>query len=891
MADFITVFSQNCRGLKNMQKRRDLFHYIRSKKYNIACLQDVHIDRNMYSYVKAEWGYNIILSAKEGTNASRGVMILINNNFSCDVGQIITDPDGNFVIMELKVLDKKITLASIYGPNEDKPQFYRNLKQKISDFGNDKVIICGDWNLVLNPDVDTENYRHINNPTARQEVLKFIDNDNYIDIYRFINDDKGFTWRRLNPEKKQARLDYFLISEETFEFTNDCKIVSGYRTDHSGITLKLKLNQNERGTSYWKFNNSLLKDKDYIQLVRWIEIFQNGSESCILQNGHMTEYFSLQRGCRQGDPISPYIFILCAEVLSHMIKKDKDIKGILINNKEFKLSQYADDTQIFLDGTEITLRKTLEKLNTFYLMSGLKLNIDKTKAIWIGSRNKSNRRLCKEYKLDWNQEPFKILGVTFTPEVFDIWDKNATDILKKVEYTIKAWSKRKLTLLGKITIIKSLALSKFVHLFLALPNPPGNLVKNLNKLFYSFLWNSGPDRIKRKFIVKDIEKGGLRMIQIDSFITALKVTWLRRHILQPDCSWSSLSNINMNSIFSKGENYAETKAKELLNPFWKDVLRSWKHFCKSVMPETLEDILYSPLWFNTHIVQGQNLYIKEWHDKGIRNVIDLLDLDGQFYQFIELKEKYNIHGTFLDYHSILRKLPADWKTKINQNRLTCQTLKQNVARNCYLNLLCKDKKGSRRLYDILIENKDPTPPAQKWANIIGNITQEEWNSINVNIKNIKEVKLKDFQFKINNHILVTKSFLFKINKTDNDICSLCNREVETIIHLFYYCSKVKEFWSDLQNWLQVQANITFDLTIRTVLFSKQPENKLLNHLLLLARYFIYKTKFFTNYIRLETFISYLKRKYLNEKYISKLHNNQDKFVAKWSVLNRILDNA
>ena len=76
----------------------------------------------------------------------------------------------------------------------------------------------------------------------------------------------------------------------------------------------------------------------------------------------------------------------------------------------------------------------------------------------------------------------------------------------------------------------------------------------------------------------------------------------------------------MNSIFSKGENYAETKAKELLNPFWKDVLRSWKHFYKSVMPKTLEDIIYRPLWFNTHIAQGQNLYIKEWHDKGIRNV-------------------------------------------------------------------------------------------------------------------------------------------------------------------------------------------------------------------------------------------------------------------------------
>ena len=75
MADFITVLSQNCRGLKNMQKRRDLFQYIRSKKYNIACLQDVHIDNNMFSHVKAEWGYNLVPSAKPGINASRGVRL------------------------------------------------------------------------------------------------------------------------------------------------------------------------------------------------------------------------------------------------------------------------------------------------------------------------------------------------------------------------------------------------------------------------------------------------------------------------------------------------------------------------------------------------------------------------------------------------------------------------------------------------------------------------------------------------------------------------------------------------------------------------------------------------------------------------------------------------
>ena len=94
-------------------------------------------------------------------------------------------------------------------------------------------------------------------------------------------------------------------------------------------------------------------------LKRWIKIFQNGAESCILQNGHMTEYFCLQRGCRLGDPISPYIFILCAEVLGHM-RQDNSIRGITKNEKHFKLSQYADDTQVFLDGSEQSLKNTLE---------------------------------------------------------------------------------------------------------------------------------------------------------------------------------------------------------------------------------------------------------------------------------------------------------------------------------------------------------------------------------------------------------------------------------------------------------------------------------------------------------------------------------------------------
>ena len=135
-------------------------------------------------------------------------------------------------------------------------------------------------------------------------------------------------------------------------------------------------------TVSWKFIKKSFKIFNFgPSVISWISIFQSGSESCVIQNGFMSEFFNLKRGCRQGDPISPYIFILCAEILGKMVRENKIITGIKINGKEFRLIQYADDTQLFLDGTEQSLKGTLNVLKIFYLMSGLKINVEKTRAI------------------------------------------------------------------------------------------------------------------------------------------------------------------------------------------------------------------------------------------------------------------------------------------------------------------------------------------------------------------------------------------------------------------------------------------------------------------------------------------------------------------------------
>ena len=72
----------------------------------------------------------------------------------------------------------------------------------------------------------------------------------------------------------------------------------------------------------------------------------------MLQCGTLSDFFTIGHGCRQGDPIAPYLFLLCAQVMYLLINNDSSIKGIFINKTEYKISQYADDTTLTLNGSK-----------------------------------------------------------------------------------------------------------------------------------------------------------------------------------------------------------------------------------------------------------------------------------------------------------------------------------------------------------------------------------------------------------------------------------------------------------------------------------------------------------------------------------------------------------
>ena len=178
----------------------------------------------------------------------------------------------------------------------------------------------------------------------------------------------------------------------------------------------------------------------------------------------------------------------------------------------------------------------------------------------------------------------------------------------------------------------------------------------------------------------------------------------------------------------------------------------------------------------------------------------------------------------------------------------------------------------------------------KWEREIGYISEEDLLSYNAVIKDLKEVALKDFQFKVTSKILVTKSFLHRIRKIDNNQCSYCTNQSETIVHLFTECEKVTRFWQQLRSWMLVRTNLMLDINSKSIIFSYQNKNELLSYISVLAKQYIYKNKFVNNSLNLDSFISLMKKKFQCEKYIAFINSNMGKFFDKWRPLYTYFSN-
>ena len=585
-------------------------------------------------------------------------------------------------------------------------------------------------------------------------------------------------------------------------------------------------------------------------IIEWIDILHLDIKATVLQNGFMSDHINIYRGCRQGDPVAPYIFLLCAEILSILIKNNKQIKGIVIDNKQFTISQYADDTTLFLDGSQKSLFEALNCLDQFAKISGLYINSAKTKIIWIGSKKFSKEVFHHDkWKLEWGITKFNSLGIDFSVNLQEITLINYKKQTSKVKNLLQHWSHRILTPKGRITVLKSLIIPILNHLFISLPNPQECVINSLRTEFFNFIWGSKVDRIKRDVLLQEKGKGGLEMVDLHKFIFSLKCSWIRRLILNNN-PWNHILNATYNKDIAKcivdfGDEYLEKLIKENKNKFWTDVfcaLKQHTNYLHSSISSTNE-FHKMLLFFNSNIrINRQSVYIKAWYDKNVKFVNDLFNANGKLMNKSDFEKKFNINNVcMLKYQGILGNIKMFMKQKkLNfENTNEVEPFIPN-----HLHCILKNRKGCKDIYKSFT-NKTVIPTAMhRWNSTqIHDFKFDEWEQIfELTYKTTNDTLLQWLQYRTLHRILPTKHYLKKIKKIDSDICDFCGEETEDIPHLFFNCNCSQRLWSNLSDLIKAKTDINVQFTLFKVVFGEFNREMIpLNYIILVTKKYIYYT--------------------------------------------------
>jgi hypothetical protein len=266
----------------------------------------------------------------------------------------------------------------------------------------------------------------------------------------------------------------------------------------------------------------------------------------ILINGSSCDFFESSRGLRQGDPLSPLLFVIIMEALSKMMDQVVGgglVSGFSVGREAPRLIMvshlpFADDTLIFRDADPDQVLQLQYLLTWFEAISGLKVNLGKSELVPMGDvpiiDDLADTLGCSTSCLPMNYLGLP-LGAKFKAQ--SIWN----GVLEKMEKRLAGWKRMYLSKGGRLTLIKS-TLSNIPTYFLSLFPIPAALAHRMEKIQRDFLWGGMGDGLKFHLVKWDtictpISCGGLGVKHLIMFNGALLGKWLCRYGHEHESLW------------------------------------------------------------------------------------------------------------------------------------------------------------------------------------------------------------------------------------------------------------------------------------------------------------------------------------------------------------------
>ncbi|CAM8932747.1 unnamed protein product [Rhodiola kirilowii] len=223
----------------------------------------------------------------------------------------------------------------------------------------------------------------------------------------------------------------------------------------------------------------------------------------VLINGSPTEEFPMERGLRQGDPLSPFLFLIAAEGLSRLLARAKevgDLRGVewVRNGDRMNHLQYADDTIIFCEAELEEIKSLRRILKSFEAASGLRINYSKSKCVGIGVKEGDLKQFAQTLGCATGQLPLEYMGILVGADPRKV--KTWAPVIDKFKEKLASWRSLNLSMAGRLVLVKA-ALSNLLVYYASLFKMPVQVVAQLERLQRRFLWGSS-DKGKKIHYVK-----------------------------------------------------------------------------------------------------------------------------------------------------------------------------------------------------------------------------------------------------------------------------------------------------------------------------------------------------------------------------------------------------
>lgn len=215
---------------------------------------------------------------------------------------------------------------------------------------------------------------------------------------------------------------------------------------------------------------------------KWVKILYSNPRAAVLTNGLISNLFCLSRGTRQGCALSPLLFTIVLEPLALAIRANMRIKGVYAGGREHKLFMYADDILAVIADPASSLPVLLECINKYSKLSGYKINWHKSEAMPIS--NTCHSSSVKSFNFKWIPSGMKYLGIQLNTKLDEIMMSNMEPLLQKIKLNLDKWEKLKLSLWGKINVIKMVVAPQFNYVSMMLPVCITPQLYKLSKTFY-----------------------------------------------------------------------------------------------------------------------------------------------------------------------------------------------------------------------------------------------------------------------------------------------------------------------------------------------------------------------------------------------------------------------